>query len=143
MGHTLAQERRRTEARTDLPQTERAWRTKGLKVLANATSYGIYAQMTRHELAAGRTEQVTVYGRDDQPHTHPTPAPEDPGEFAFPPLAAAITGGARLLLALLERLVTDAGGTYAFCDSQMPVRGVPASFPPCARRQLARTPSAY
>lgn len=96
---------------------EREWRSKGLKVLANATSYGIYAQMTRHERAGGRKEQVTVYGRADEPHTWPTPAPEDPGEFSFPPQAASITGGARLMLALLERLVSDRGGAYAFCDT--------------------------
>jgi hypothetical protein len=114
---TVVEERRRTEARHDLPPNERAWRTKGLKVLANATSYGIYAQMTRHELAGDRRENVTVYGRGDKPYPFPTAGPEDPGEFAFPPIAAAITGGARLLLALLERRVTDAGGTYAFCDT--------------------------
>src|SRR6059058_5161674 len=39
------------------------------------------------------------------------------GNYTFPPLAAAITGGARLLLAMLENLVTDAGGAYAFCDT--------------------------
>jgi hypothetical protein len=114
---TVVEERRRTEAREDLPANEREWRSKGLKVLANATSYGIYAQMTRHELAGGRRENVTVHGRGDEPDSFPTAAPEDPGEFAFPPMAAAITGGARLLLALLERRVTDAGGSYAFCDT--------------------------
>src|SRR5919106_889407 len=91
--------------------------TKGLKVLANATSYGIYAQMTRHELAGDRREQVMVHGRGDEPYPFPVPGPEDPGEFAFPPMAAAITGGARLLLALLERRVTEAGGSYVFCDT--------------------------
>jgi hypothetical protein len=32
-------------------------------------------------------------------------------------LATVITGAARLMLALLERCVTDLGGTYAFCDT--------------------------
>ena len=44
-------------------------------------------------------------------------APEDPGPYCFPPVAAAITAAARLMLALLERLVRDAGGHYAFCDT--------------------------
>jgi hypothetical protein len=114
---TVVEERRRTEARNELPDAERAWRSKGLKVLANSTSYGIYAQMIRHELPGSRRDEVTVYGRGDQPHTFKVASPEDPGNYAFPPMAAAITGGARLLLALLERLVTDAGGTYAFCDT--------------------------
>src|SRR5207245_3723371 len=35
----------------------------------------------------------------------------------FPPLAACITGAARLQLAMLERLLTDLGGTHVFCDT--------------------------
>ena len=90
---------------------------KSLKVLANSTSYGIYAQMTRHELGADRTTPVTVYGRDTKPTEFKVHNPEDPGEYCFPPIAATITGSARLMLAILERLITDAGGTYAFCDT--------------------------
>jgi hypothetical protein len=44
-------------------------------------------------------------------------APEHPGAYCFPPIAAAITGAARLMLAVLERSVTDAGGSYALCDT--------------------------
>ncbi len=43
--------------------------------------------------------------------------PEEPGPFAFPPLAACITAGARLMLAILETLVTEAGGAWAFADT--------------------------
>lgn len=111
------EERRKVEARTDLPDQERAWRSKGLKVLANATSYGIYAQMTRHELGDGRRQATRIYGARDEPWDQKVPAPEEPGDYCFPPLAAAITGGARLMLATLEHLVTQAGGTYAFCDT--------------------------
>jgi hypothetical protein len=92
-------------------------RGKGLKVLANGTSYGIYAEMTRHELSAKKRAKVTVYSDGDESWEWMVSAPEDPGEFCFPPLAASITGAARLMLALLERQVTDAGGTYAFCDT--------------------------
>ena len=91
--------------------------SKGLKTLANATSYGIYAQMTRRELGGNRRENVTVYGLHDEPHEHRIANPEEPGEYAFPPIAAAITGAARLLLALVEHQVTQVGGTYAFCDT--------------------------
>jgi hypothetical protein len=42
---------------------------------------------------------------------------ERPGSFTNPILACLITGGARLLLAMLEREVTDRGGTFAFCDT--------------------------
>jgi hypothetical protein len=44
-------------------------------------------------------------------------APEEPGAYCFPPFAALTAAGARLMLALLERVVTDAGGSYAFCDT--------------------------
>ena len=35
----------------------------------------------------------------------------------FPPVASLITAGGRLLLAMLERMVADAGGTYLMCDT--------------------------
>jgi hypothetical protein len=53
----------------------------------------------------------------DKPFQQNLSAVETPGAYSFPPLAACITGAARLMLALLERLVTDAGGHYAFCDT--------------------------
>jgi hypothetical protein len=40
-----------------------------------------------------------------------------PGPFYFPPVASLITAGGRLLLALAETFVMDAGGTYLFCDT--------------------------
>ncbi|MGD0581165.1 MAG: hypothetical protein ABSC08_19855, partial [Bryobacteraceae bacterium] len=43
--------------------------------------------------------------------------PDVPGEFCFPPLAALITGGARLMLAQLEHSVREMGGTYAMEDT--------------------------
>ncbi len=43
--------------------------------------------------------------------------PEHAGEYCFPPLASLITAAARLMLALLERCVTDLGGTYAMEDT--------------------------
>jgi hypothetical protein len=110
----VIEERKRAEARGSDEEKRRA---KSLKVIANSTSYGIYAQMTRRELGGGRTEPVTVHGYREEPHTWPVSAPEQPGEYSFPPLAACITGAARLQLAMLERLVTDLGGSHVFCDT--------------------------
>jgi hypothetical protein len=107
----VVEERKRSEREGAGP------RAAGLKVLANATSYGIYAQMTRRELGGRRKEELMVFSDRDEPWSWYSPAPEDPGDFCFPPLAASITGGARLMLGILERLVTDRGGTYAFCDT--------------------------
>jgi hypothetical protein len=86
-----------------------------LKVLANSGCYGIFAQLDRDELGS-RRQDVTIYGLGP-PFQQNLSAVETPGAYSFPPLAACITGAARLMLALLERLVTDAGGHYAFCDT--------------------------
>jgi hypothetical protein len=94
---------------------ERQRLTHFLKILANC-GYGIYAQLDRIGASDGKKEEVTVYGLDG-PFIAATKAVERPGEFYFPPLAALITAGARLMLAVLERCVVDEGGDYAFCDT--------------------------
>lgn len=88
---------------------------KALKVIANATSYGIFAEMIRHELSASRTENLHV--RALSSFDVSTKTPEVPGEFFFSPAAALVTGAARLMLALLEHEVNALGGTYAFADT--------------------------
>ena len=72
--------------------------------------------MVRHELPGSETVEVAVHGLAGA-RTLPIPTPEEPGAFAFPPIAALITAAARLMLALLERSVTDAGGTYVMVDT--------------------------
>src|SRR5262249_41420221 len=52
----------------------------------------------------------------DERRTQRTQTFEQPGPWYFPP-AALITAGGRLLLAMLERMVTDAGGSYLMCDT--------------------------
>ena len=84
-----------------------------LKVLANSGSYGIYAEMIRQE----QPGKVDVYGQSGEPFTTRVEAPERPGTYCFPPIAACITSAARLMLALLERSITDIGGTWVFCDT--------------------------
>jgi len=42
---------------------------------------------------------------------------EKPGDWQFPPAAALITAGGRLLLAILERVVEQKGGTYLLTDT--------------------------
>lgn len=109
--------RTRAAARTDLPDEERKRLDRFLKVLANSTSYGIFAEMRPHELPVGKKEQVNVYGLDEEPFIAEVATPEEPGEFTFPPMGALIPGSGRLMLAVLERLVADAGGVFAFCDT--------------------------
>jgi hypothetical protein len=88
---------------------------KSLKVFANATSYGIYAEMNRQETE--KRVEVQCQGLDPEPYECSVIHPEKPGEFCFPPLASLITGAARLMLALLEHSVSGLGGTYAMEDT--------------------------
>ena len=111
----VIEERKRYLKRSDLPYAERSRLDKFIKVLANATSYGIYAQMDRQESV--EKISVTCHGIDALPFQCRVNNPEDPGQYCFPPLASLITAAARLLLALLERCVTDLGGTYAMEDT--------------------------
>jgi DNA-binding transcriptional regulator YiaG len=59
---------------------------------------------------------LSVYGRNGE-YECQSNTPETPGTYCFPPLGSLITAAARLMLALLERCVTDAGGSYVFADT--------------------------
>jgi hypothetical protein len=109
---------------------------KALKVLANATSYGIYAEMNRQETES--RVKVQCQGIDLEPYECSVLHPEKPGEFCFPPLASLITGAARLMLALLEHSVSALGGTYAMedTDSMAIVASEQGGFIPCKGGKL-------
>lgn len=110
-------ERRQIAKRNrELSKEESAKLDQFLKLLANSGSYGIFAEFNRKEMRAGKRSKLRVHGLNGAFECY-SDAPEDPGTFTFPPVAALITGGARLMLALLERCVVEAGGTYAFCDT--------------------------
>jgi hypothetical protein len=111
----VIEERNRLAARTDLEKSERDRLKRSLKTFGSATSYGIFAQMDRKESTKKVT--LTCYSIEAEPYECTVKHPESPGEFCFPPLASLITGSSHLLLALLERLVTDRGGTYAMEDT--------------------------
>jgi hypothetical protein len=109
------EERKLLDKRTDLDPRESRRLGETLKVTANSGSYGITAEMTRQELGS-RPDDVKVYALGDA-FTQRLSAIEEPGRFCFPPLAACITAAARLMLAMLERYITDLGGTYVFSDT--------------------------
>ena len=111
----VIEERKRLASRADLSEADKELLDKALKVLANAASYGIYAEMNRRELE--KKAHVTCYGIDREPFICRVAHPDDPGEYCFSPLASLITGGARLMLALLEHCVSALGGTYAMEDT--------------------------
>ncbi len=88
-----------------------------LKILANSTSYGTYLELNPVKIDPSNRPTITVYSGE---HIFKQPAPdtiEQPGSFYFPLLGALITSGGRLLLAMIERCVRDAGGTYLCCDT--------------------------
>jgi hypothetical protein len=109
------EQRKRLPHRTDISVSEKKRLDKALKVLANATSYGIYAEMNRQE--SEDAIEVLCHGIDSEPFRCRVQHPDVPGEYCFPPMAALITGAARLMLALLEKSVSDFGGTYAMEDT--------------------------
>jgi hypothetical protein len=113
----LVEQRERIRNDPTLAPGVREHLQRGLKVMANSGAYGIWAEYNSDPLPVGKTADVTVHGRAEQPFDTTVTAPEDPGKYCFPPLAGIITGGAHLFLALLERCVTEAGGTWAMADT--------------------------
>jgi hypothetical protein len=111
----VIEQRKGLDKRQGLTGIEQKRLEKALKVLANSTSYGIYAEMQRQD--SGRERVVRCHGIDEQPFTCRAAHPDVPGEYCFPPLASLITGAARLMLALLEQRVTALGGSYAMEDT--------------------------
>jgi hypothetical protein len=88
-----------------------------LKILANSASYGTYLELNPVKIDASKRPTITVYSGE---HIFKQLAPdtiEQPGSFYFPLLGALITSGGRLLLAMIERCVRNAGGTYLCCDT--------------------------
>jgi hypothetical protein len=112
---SMIEQRARVRNDPDLSAEERDRLQLFLKITANATAYGSLARLDRRDLT--KPVKVTIHGPDPEPKLGRTSTPEDPGPYCFPPVACTITAGARLLLAMIERLVTDSGGTYAFCDT--------------------------
>lgn len=87
-----------------------------LKILANAGCYGIYAEVNRHQTGRNDTKQVGVFSGEAS-LTERACVMEKAGPWYFPPVSALIAAGGRLLLSMLEKMVTDAGGNYFMCDT--------------------------
>ena len=88
-----------------------------LKILANSTSYGTYLELNPVKVDPSCRPKIKVYSGDHIKEQLAPHAIEEPGKFYFPLLGALITSGGRLLLAMIERYVRDAGGTYMCCDT--------------------------
>lgn len=86
-----------------------------LKIAANATAYGIFGETIVKEKA--KRGRVRVHSAVADPYEVKSQNDEEPGPYFHPLLAALITGAARLMLAITERLITDEGLEWAFCDT--------------------------
>ncbi len=84
-----------------------------LKILANSGSYGLFVELNPNDADAA---ELYVYSGEDSFPTR-SDVVEEPGKWFAPHIASLITSGGRLLLAMLEKCITDAGGTYLFCDT--------------------------
>jgi hypothetical protein len=85
-----------------------------LKVLANSGSYGLFVEVTPE--TAREPIDVKVFSGNNHFEQRGLSF-ESHGQWYFPPIASLITAGGRLLLAMLEKSVTDRNGTYLFCDT--------------------------
>ena len=86
-----------------------------LKILANATSYGNFVELNVEDLA--KPQKRALYGFAGDVRTITTNKSEEPGRYFHPLIATLITGGARLMLAMTEHLVSSGGLDWALCDT--------------------------
>ena len=86
-----------------------------LKTLANATSYGIFIEINVEDEDEAKSRRI--HTGDGCFDSRPSGNLEVPGKFFHPLLGTLITGAARLMLAITERLALDQGLDWALCDT--------------------------
>ncbi len=119
--------KKRRDAADGVEQATLDIEQNALKIAANATSYGIYVEMN---VDARPTEiPVTIHSSTCSPFSFSTDKQENPGTYFHPLLATLITGAARLMLAITERLVTDRGLDWTFCDTDSMAIAKPDAMP--------------
>ncbi|HEY1604495.1 MAG TPA: hypothetical protein VGF77_02745 [Allosphingosinicella sp.] len=86
-----------------------------IKIAANSTSYGVFAEINVAERA--KPTGLMVHSGTDAPFSFDADRVEEPGKFFHPLLASLIAGAARLMLAITETLVTGSELEWSFCDT--------------------------
>ncbi|MGI0012628.1 MAG: DNA polymerase, partial [Nitrososphaera sp.] len=81
------------------------------KIIANATSYGIFIELNEAE----EESEIEVFGLDS--FTTLKTKVERPGSMFNPILAVLITGASRLMLGMAEAYISQRNGRIAFCDT--------------------------
>jgi hypothetical protein len=97
-----------------------------LKLLANSTSYGIFAEMNVQSY--DRPRHVTVFGSEDTSYGADCKSIEEAGTAFHPLLATLITGAARLMLGIAEKLAMNNGIGWALCDTDSLALARPVSM---------------
>jgi hypothetical protein len=105
--------KRLVDMRDETPKSDPA--NQAIKIIVNSTSYGVFVEVNRDD--APKPEPITVYGPNAEGHETLSKAIEEPGKFFHPLCATLITGAARLMLGIAERLVIDCGLDWVFCDT--------------------------
>lgn len=98
-----------------------------LKIAASATSYGIFAEINVNDREKKAVSRVHAAASASFVVDHIKE--EQPGRYFHPLLAATITGAARLMLAITERLILDHGLEWAFCDTDSMAIAKPQKMP--------------
>ena len=112
--------RRRVKAdlKRQAPQSQEAnslaMNEVALKILANATSYGIFIELNVED--ADNEDAIVPIFTSQGRRVVESKRREQPGRYYHPLLATLITGAARLMLALTE-LAFDHELNWAFCDT--------------------------
>ena len=86
-----------------------------IKIAANATSYGMYAEVNVEENS--KSAVTNVFSGTSNSFEFTADKIEKPGSYFHPLLSSLICGAARLMLAITEHLVTEQGLDWSFCDT--------------------------
>jgi hypothetical protein len=114
---------------TDAEKTRLKSDQQSVKILATATSYGIFVELNVEDYAAAKP--MIGYGVRPQAFKFKAKKFEKPGRYFNPLLGTLITGAARLMLALAEHQVSEKQLDWAFCDTDSiaiaNIRNLPSS----------------
>jgi len=107
-----------------------------LKILANATTYGIYVELNVEE----EKQQLSMlcHGASGQSIPIRQKKYEAAGAFFNPLLATLITGAARLMLAITEHQAINIGLDWALCDTDSMALAKPKCMPEAEFIEKAR-----
>ena len=84
-----------------------------LKILASSGSYGLFVELNPND---SPDTKVNVFSGEESFETT-SDVVEEPGKWFAPHIGSLTTAGGRLLLAMLEKCIADAGGAFLFCDT--------------------------